>query len=158
MADLRKAFISGRFTAQPEVKIISTDLQVCNFSLANKRKTTKNNSEAATDFFECSIYGQGADFIVKYFNKGDTVFVEAEIQNQTYMRDDVKITKTVFKVVDVFFGPKKLSEYKAANSTPTPTDADAPAVYTSPPTQPAPSNESEDFYDIDDAEFEEFIN
>lgn len=148
MADLRKAFISGRLTSAPEIKTLAnSDLVVCNFSVANKRKATKNNPDAATDFFDCTAFGSTAEYISKYFNKGDNIFIDAELQMQTYTRDDgITINKIVFKVTDVFFGAKKQNSSTSTTST----------ISAKPTTSTTPVTEVEGNANFADDEFEEY--
>ena len=107
MADQRKAYISGRLTRDIELKTPTSDLTVCNFSIANKRRKGKTETEAQTDFFECEAYNQKATFLKDEFHQGDVVFLETESVCDSYEKEGQQHKTVKFKVVEVWFGPQK---------------------------------------------------
>ena len=80
--------LEGRITAQPEVKTFRNrngeDFKSCKFTLAVRRD--KDN----TDFIECSSMGRNADFIGRYFNKGDGMLITGSLQQYEYEKDGNK--------------------------------------------------------------------
>lgn len=80
--------LQGRITAQPEVKTFRNkngeDFKTCKFSLAVRRDKDK------TDFIECSSMGRNADFIGRYFNKGDGMLITGSLQQYEYEKDGNK--------------------------------------------------------------------
>ena len=72
--------ITGRLTAEPELRKTANDVSVCNFTLAVKRP---RNAEA-TDFIPCVVWRQGADFLTSYGHKGDIIGVVGHIQSNKY--------------------------------------------------------------------------
>lgn len=58
--------ITGRLTAQPELKTTPNGISVCSFTLAVKRPRTKDE----TDFIDCTVWRQGAEYLAKYGAKG----------------------------------------------------------------------------------------
>lgn len=58
--------LTGRLTAQPELKTTPNGISVCSFTLAVKRPRTKDE----TDFIDCTVWRQGAEFLSKYGAKG----------------------------------------------------------------------------------------
>ena len=61
--------ITGRLTAQPELKTTPNGVSVCTFTLAVKRPRTKD----VTDFIPCQVWRQGAEFLSTYGAKGNLV-------------------------------------------------------------------------------------
>lgn len=86
--------ITGRLTAEPELKTTPTGLSVCSFSLAVKRPKVKD----ATDFINCVAWRQSAEYLCKYGNKGDLVEVTGSLQSRSY-EDKNGNKRTLFEVV-----------------------------------------------------------
>ena len=63
--------ITGRLTADPELKTTQSGISVCSYNLAVKRPKVKDT----TDFLTCVSWRQGAEYIAKYGHKGDMVAV-----------------------------------------------------------------------------------
>lgn len=61
--------ITGRLTANPELKTTRDGVCVCSFALAVKRPHTKD----VTDFIPCQVWRQGAEYLTKYGAKGNLV-------------------------------------------------------------------------------------
>ena len=101
----------GRLTKEPEVKFTSgTNTQVTTFTLAVNRKYVADGEERKADFFNLTAFGKTAEFISKYFTKGQQVLVTGRIQNRSW--DDAttgqKKYATDFIVEDTYFaGGKK---------------------------------------------------
>lgn len=94
----------GRLTKDVEIKYTSgTNTQVTLFSLAVNRKYVEQGKERETDFFNLTSFGKTAEFIGKYFKKGQQVLVEGRIQNRTYEKDGQKRYITDFIVEQCYF-------------------------------------------------------
>ena len=65
--NFNKTILGGRMTADPELKTTPSGVSVTSFSIAVKRKNTK---EDKTDFINCIAWRGTAEFIQKYFTKG----------------------------------------------------------------------------------------
>ena len=78
---LNKMILQGRFIKDLEKKESSTGVVVCNFTLAwNKRYRDKEY----TLFLNCVAYRNTAEFVEKYFRKGDQVIVEGKLTSRSY--------------------------------------------------------------------------
>lgn len=96
----------GRLTKEPEVKYTSgTNTQVTTFSLAVNRRYVEQGKERVTDFFNLTSFGKTAEFVSKYFKKGQQVLVEGRIQNRTWIDSQTGQHKyaTDFIVEDCYF-------------------------------------------------------
>ncbi len=71
----------GRFVETPELKHTSSDVPYSRFSLAWSEKYWDNES---TCFLNCVAYRNIAEFIFKYFKKGDMVLVEGRLLTRNY--------------------------------------------------------------------------
>lgn len=77
--------VQGRFTADPELKTTATGVTLVNFTLASDRSMTKTKT---TDFIPCVAFGKTAEFISKYFHKGEMAVVEGQLQSRNYETQD----------------------------------------------------------------------
>jgi single-strand DNA-binding protein len=85
---MNKFIFLGRLGKDPEVRFTpTTNTQVSNFSLAVARKMAGPNGERQTDFFNLTSFGKIAEFVSKYFRKGQQVLVEGRLQNRTWEDD-----------------------------------------------------------------------
>lgn len=99
------SIISGRLTRDPEKRITPSGIEVCNFTVAVDKGFGKDNS---ANFFECVAWKQTADFVTKYFKKGDSIFITGHMDSEKFEKDGVK--REAWKLtVDraEFFGGKK---------------------------------------------------
>ena len=72
--------IGGRLTKEPELRHTQNDIAVCGFSVAVERDFAGQGQQKETDFFECVAWRQGAEFVSKYFHKGDMILVTGRMQ------------------------------------------------------------------------------
>ena len=87
---------SGNLTKAVEIRYTQQGLPIANFTLAIKREM----KEDETDFLSCVAYGNLADLISKYLDKGSRVLIEGRIQTGSYENKDGKKVYTTNIVVD----------------------------------------------------------
>ena len=110
----------GRLTAEPELKTTPNGTNVCSFSVAVNRVFTNANGERQTDFINCVAWRQTAEFICRYFGKGQMIGLNGTIQTRQYQDKDTGKNRTAFEVVinnAYFTSNSAKSENKAENST-----------------------------------------
>ena len=88
----------GRLTAAPELKTTPTGTPVTTFCIAVDRRYTPKDGEKQADFINCRAWRSTAEFITRYFNKGDTIAVTGAIQTRKYTDRDGN-NRTAFEVV-----------------------------------------------------------
>lgn len=102
----------GRITKDIELKKTLTDTSFISFSVAINRPT----KEPKADFITCKAYGKTADFISKYFSKGQQIALNGHIQTNYYEKDGRNIYTTDVIVQSVFFaGNKKETQIEILN-------------------------------------------
>ena len=89
--------LTGRLTADPELKTTPNGVSVCSFDIAVDRNY-QNTSERQADFIKIVAWRQTAEFISKYFNKGSMIGIEGSIQTRKY-QDKNGNNRTAFEVV-----------------------------------------------------------
>ena len=77
---LNNVTLQGRLTEKPEIKATQSSKHVTTFSLAVERSETGADGARATDFISVVAWEKTADFIGKYFNKGDQLLIEGRLQ------------------------------------------------------------------------------
>ena len=83
MASFNKVIIMGRLTAAPELKQSASGVSVTSFNLAVDRKYNKGE-EKQCDFITIVAWRQTAEFICKYFGKGQALLVCGELQTRSW--------------------------------------------------------------------------
>ena len=96
---MNKIILKGRLTANPELKTTTTDITVCDFSVAVNRKFNKEQ----TDFINCQAWRQTAEFISKYFKKGQEILVVGELHIDKWDKDGETRYSTRVSVDEVEF-------------------------------------------------------
>lgn len=105
---LNSVCLMGRLTADPELKSTQSGVSVCSFRIAVDRTYQPKGQEKQTDFINIVTWRGTAEFVSRYFRKGQLVAVQGSIQTSQYTdRDGNK--RTAFYVVadNVFFAEKK---------------------------------------------------
>lgn len=93
---LNNVILMGRLTAVPELKHTQSDVAVTSFSLAVERNfTDKQSGQRQTDFIDITAWRQTAEFICKYFGKGQLVAVQGSLQTRNYEDKDGNKRKAV---------------------------------------------------------------
>ncbi len=105
--------IIGRLTATPELKTTPSGKSVTSFTLAVKRPRSKDE----TDFITCVAWNQTAEFICKYFVKGQAIGITGSIQSRTYTKDDNKRTVIEVTVTQADFAGNKPDSSSAGASS-----------------------------------------
>lgn len=107
---MNKVILLGRLTKDPDVRYTqSTNTQVTSFTLAVNRRFVKQGEERQADFISCVSWNKTAEFVSKYFKKGQQVGVIGRIQTRNY-DDEQGIKHYVTEVIaeEVYFaGDKK---------------------------------------------------
>lgn len=76
--------LQGRLTAEPEIKNAG-ETKVCNFTVANS-KTYKDKEKKV--FLRCVAWGNTAEFIGKYFKKGQEIAVKGSLETREWKDND----------------------------------------------------------------------
>ena len=102
--------LMGRLTADPEIRTTPAGTQVTTFTLAVDRGYVKEGQERQTDFITIVAWRHTAEFVCKYFRKGQLVAVDGSIQTRRYT-DKEGNKRTAFEVVaaNVHFAEAKKS-------------------------------------------------
>ena len=89
--------LTGRLTADPELKTTQTGISVTSFFIAVSR-SYRSGEEPQTDFINIVAWRKSAEFVAKYFKKGNMIGIEGSIQTRKYT-DKNGNQRTAFEVV-----------------------------------------------------------
>lgn len=92
MASYNKITLIGNLGRDPEVRSISADRKVADFSVAVTDAYTDKSGQRQekTEWFRVSFWNQKADVVEKYLKKGNPVHVEGRLSVRTYTDKDGK--------------------------------------------------------------------
>jgi len=87
--------LRGNLARDPELRKVGTGdkaTSVVNFTVATSREFTRadGTKDKITSFIPCEAWDSGAENISQTFKKGDLVFVEGSIRNDSWEKDGVK--------------------------------------------------------------------
>lgn len=99
----------GRLTRDPDIRYSDGGSCVAKFSLAVDRRFKKHEG-ANADFIPCTAFGKTAEFIEKWFRKGQRLGLTGRIQTGSYTNNEGKKVYTT----DVIVEAAELVESKGA--------------------------------------------
>ena len=113
-----KVILIGNLTTDPELKQSTSGVSVCSFNIAVNRKYNKDGKNEV-DFITIVAWRQQAEFISKYFKKGQPILICGQIQTRSYT-DKQNNKRTAVEVVadEVSFVGNKESATEAKNEAP----------------------------------------
>ena len=97
--------LTGRLTADPELKTTQSGISVTSFSIAVDRRY-RSGEEKQTDFINIVAWRQQAEFVSRYFHKGSSICVVGTIQvrswtdNQNQKRYSTEVIADEISFVD----------------------------------------------------------
>ena len=90
--------LTGRLTADPELRYTGNNTPVTSFSIAVSRRY-KAGEQAEADFINIVAWRQTAEFVTKYFQKGSMIGIEGSIQTRRYTDKETGKNRTAFEVI-----------------------------------------------------------
>ena len=111
--------IMGRLTADPELRHTASQVPVTSFTLAVDRAFQQKGSERQADFIPVVAWRNTAEFICRYFRKGQKIALKGELQTRRYT-DKEGNKRTAYEVVadQVYFVESKAAKPSADVSAP----------------------------------------
>ena len=117
---INNVVLTGRLARDPEIKQTQSGVSVCNFCIAVDRQY-KSGEEKICDFINCVAWRSTADFVRKWFHKGDGIGVIGCIQTRKWATESGEnryATEVLCQQVSFLDGKKN-----AVEATQTPVEA-----------------------------------
>jgi len=101
---MNKICITGRLVRDPELRTMQDNISVCSVTIAVDRRS----KDKGADFIPCVFWRQQAEFVARYFTKGQKINIVGRIQVRDYTdKEGVKRYATEIVAEDVEFGESK---------------------------------------------------
>ena len=85
MASFNKVILMGNMTADPELRQTTGGVSVCSFSIAvNRRFAKQDQGQQNVDFINIVTWRQQAEFVARYFKKGNPILICGQLQTRTW--------------------------------------------------------------------------
>lgn len=78
----------GRLTAEPELKHSQSGKDFTRFCIAVDRNFVKQGEERQADFINITAWQKTAEFVCRYFGKGNRIAINGRIQTGSYTDKD----------------------------------------------------------------------
>ena len=85
---MNRVILLGRLVAEPEARTTQSGIAMTRFKLAVNRQGKKEDGQPTADFFQVTAWRHTAEFIQKYFSKGQQVLIEGYLRNNTWTDKD----------------------------------------------------------------------
>lgn len=127
--NLNKVILAGRLTKDSELRTTTSGTPVTQFDIAVNRRGTKDGQQPQADFITIVAWRQTAEFITRYFKKGNAICVVGSIQTRSYTdKNNQKRTATEVVADEAYFVESKAE----ANPQYAPTADNAPQTAQNP--------------------------
>lgn len=112
--------LMGYLAQDPDLRATTQGKSVCRFTVANVRPKEPGQTEYGVDFLQVLAKDKTADFVGKWFKKGDPIVVMGRLQADVQVDSDGRSSK-IYEIIahGVDFVPKKKGEQpKPSGSAP----------------------------------------
>lgn len=116
---LNTVAIAGRLCSDPVLRHTQSGTPVASFRLAVDRDfKDKQTGERQTDFIDCIAWGQGGEFVNRYFTRGRMAVVKGRLQIREWTDKEGNKRRNAEVVVEnVYFGDSKRDSDTANTSS-----------------------------------------
>ncbi|HHW45834.1 MAG TPA: single-stranded DNA-binding protein [Clostridiales bacterium] len=109
---LNVVVLTGRLTETPELRHTPNGVPVTRFAVAVQRAFKSADGDYETDFINIVAWRSQAEFITRFFTKGQEIGIQGSIQTRRYTDKDGN-KRTAFEVIvdrAHFVGPKHTAD------------------------------------------------
>ena len=119
---LNHIVLLGRLTRDPELRRTASGIPVAAFTLAVDHDYTDEGGNRGVDFIDIVAWRSKADFVCKYFTKGQMACVTGRLQIRNWTDKDESKRRTAEVVADniYFAGSKQSKSSNAQQPAPAP--------------------------------------
>lgn len=146
---MNKIILVGRLTKDPEIRSTSAGFSTASFTVAVNRNFKNKDGNYDADFLPCVAFRNQAEFVSKYFKKGNMICLEGRVQTRNYdAQDGTKryVTEVVVENVE-FVGGKNEGSSSMTSSNNSYVDAPSEAPVDVMPEYDIPTSDPYENYD-----------
>ena len=125
---LNKAILMGRLTADPELRRTQNNTAVTSFTLAVNRNYARQGEQQQTDFIDIVAWSSTAEFVSKWFHKGQLVSVCGRIQVRNWEDKMGQKRKSVEVVAEEVHFAESRRESASRDNSPAANSFDLPPL------------------------------
>ena len=108
---LNQITVQGRLTGDPILRYTNNQTVVCSFTLACERDYAPEGQKRDVDFIDVVAWKGTAEFVQKYFHKGDMAFATGRLQMRQWEDKNGNKRVSAEVVADhIYFGAGKKSD------------------------------------------------
>ena len=113
---LNEVILMGRLTRDPDVRMTQNGTTAANFALACERDYAPQGQDRETDFFDIVAFRNTADFVGKYFAKGQLVAVKGRLQQRDWTDKQGNKRRTTEILADRCYFAEKRQDRDASDA------------------------------------------
>ena len=133
MASFNKVILIGNMTADPELKQTTAGTSVCSFSIAvNRRFAKADQAQQSVDFINIVTWRQQAEFVSRYFKKGNPILICGQLQTRTWNDNQGQKRYATEVVADEVSFVASAAQTNGASAQPTGGNTYTPDSYATP--------------------------
>lgn len=88
---MNKLSLVGRIVRDVDIRTSQNGKTIARFTVAAQRKYKNNEGNYDSDFIPCVAFDKSAEFIEKYFKKGDMIGITGRMQSGSYEGQNGKV-------------------------------------------------------------------
>lgn len=81
---LNKIVVFGTLARDPDIRLTPNGISVANFTVCCQRDFKDYRGQRETDFFDVTAWRNTAEFVARYFGKGDAIAVTGRMQSRLW--------------------------------------------------------------------------
>jgi single-strand DNA-binding protein len=97
---MNRVVLTGRMTADPEMRQTSSGKSVVSFSIAVKKRLKPKEGEPDSDFLRITAWGSSAQYVQNYLGKGRLIACDGRLETRKWQDQSGNNRETVEIVVD----------------------------------------------------------
>lgn len=113
---LNEVILMGRLTRDPDVRMTQNGTTAANFALACERDYAPQGQDRETDFFDIVAFRNTADFVGRYFAKGQLVAVKGRLQQRDWTDKQGNKRRTTEILADRCYFAEKRQDRDASDA------------------------------------------
>lgn len=129
---LNRITVQGRIVKKPELRVTQSGKSVASFTLAVERDYAAPGQDRETDFLDVNAWNQTAEFVGKYFDKGNMALVDGKLQIRNWTDKEGNKRRSAEIVAErvYFCGSKQSDGAPKSNNTAPASASDVPEGFT----------------------------